>query len=131
MTMPRTKKTAVSRETSSASTVRGSAGTKLKSNPQTGTFVDLPLGDRASGDAPILWQDFYMLVNEILAEKHVRDLIDDIYNRLDSMSGNVEKINEQIGGYSMEQWVEDYQRWRDRIIGLALDDAIAALKPEK
>jgi uncharacterized protein (UPF0297 family) len=128
--MPRTKKTAVSRETKSASPPAENAGTKLKSNPQTGEFVNLPLGDRASGDAPILWQDFYMLVNEILAEKHVRDLIDDIYNRLDSMGQNVEKINEQIGGYSLKQWEEDYKRWRDTIIGFALDDAIAGLKSE-
>jgi len=129
--MPRTKKTTVSRETSSASTLRGSADAKLKSEPPPENVVKLPSGNEMGINQPILWREFGPLVTELGYELTPRIMFDALAARVEELEKKIGVVIEQSGGYSMEQWVEDYNRWRDRVIGLALDDAIAALKPEK
>ena len=80
---------------------------------------------------PILWREFDPLVSELGYELTPRIMFDALAARVEELEKKIGVVIEQTGGYSMEQWVEDYKRWRDRIIGLALDDALAALPPEK
>jgi len=130
VTMPRTKKTTVSRETKSASTARGSAGTKLKSEPPQEPVITLPSGTSVSWTGAIMWHEFDTLVKELSFYFATTMIASDLDIRLKKIEDFLKIGTETKAGYSMEQWIEDYQRWRDRIIGLALDDAIAALKPE-
>ena len=129
--MPRSKKSTVSRETKSASTARGSAGTKLKSEPPPDYNVTLKSGVIVNRNEAIKWQDLGTVISELGYYFPENVVFDALVARVEELEKRIGVVIEQSGGYSMEQWVEDYKRWRDRIIGLALDDALAALPPEK
>jgi uncharacterized protein (DUF1697 family) len=129
--MPRSKKTAVSRETSSASTLRESAGTKLKSEPPPDYNVTLKSGVIVNRDEAIRWRDLGTVIIELGYYFPENVVFDALAARVEELEKRIGVVIEPSSGYSMEQWVEDYKKWRDRVIGLALDDAIAALKPEE
>jgi len=126
--MPRTKKTTVSRETKSASPPPETAGTSYTpgTSEQSEEAALAHIGAKSNTlitasqcYALILWMFEATGINTTLLRHD--EAIKLLWEAIDSL-----KI--PAGGYSLEQWMRDYKKWRDTIIGFALDDANASIK---
>lgn len=129
--MPRTRKTTVSRETKSASPPSGEAGIgSTTGTPEQRETVALThIGAKPS--TIITASQCYALILFVIGAEGIPETLIRHEESIKSLWDAIDNIKIPPEGYSLEKWVRDYKKWRDTIIGFALDDAIAALKPEK